>query len=394
MEKRILIFSLAYYPHFVSGAEAAIREITDRINPSDIAFHMVTLRFDMHDPVEERIGNVTVHRVGFGPSYLSKMCFIPLAALRGLQLNRIHAFTGLWAMMTYMLFPVMLMRFTGARIPYVLTLQDGDPYEKVFGRWFIRPLAGVLDRGFRSAAVVQVISSYLGDWARARGYTGAIELVYNGADPRDVDGSVTEAERTALIEELKKDPNDVLLVNTARLEYQKGFDTTIRALSLLPEHVKFLIVGGGSEESRLRALADTLGVSPRIIFVPKVPRDRVSVYRAISDIFVAPSRSEGLGIAQLSALATPLPLISTTVGGLAEFVHEGDTRTAWVVPPDDPVAIARAVEQIIAHPEEVKEVGARTRTLIRDRFEWNGIAQAMQERIFSKLGEPAPEHRA
>ncbi len=388
MTKRILIFSLAYYPHFVSGAEAAIREITDRIDPRDMDFHMITLRFDMRDPVLERIGNVTVHRVGFGPSYLSKMSFIPLAARRARRLHTAVSFDGAWAMMTYMLFPVMLARVFGMRVPYVLTLQDGDPYEKVFGRWFIRPFARVLDRGFRSARVVQVISSYLGTWARARGYTGAIELVYNGADPRDVDGSVTAAERAALIKELKKGPDDVFLVNTARLEWQKGFDTTIRALALLPPRVKLLIVGGGSEEPALRALADTLGVSARVIFVPKVSRDRVSVYRAVSDIFVAPSRSEGLGIAQLSALATPLPLVSTDVGGLAEFVRDGADKTAWVVPPDDPAAIARAVEQIIAHPEEVKEVGARTRTLIRDRFEWNGIARAMRERVFNALESP------
>ena len=48
--KRILIFSLAYYPSNVSGAEAAIKEITDRIDPSDIEFHMVTLLFDVTAP--------------------------------------------------------------------------------------------------------------------------------------------------------------------------------------------------------------------------------------------------------------------------------------------------------------------------------------------------------
>ena len=79
--KRILIFSLAYYPSFVSGAEAAIKEITDRIDPSDIEFHLITLLFDTNALREERIGNVSVHRVGFGGNYLSKMFFIPFAAL-------------------------------------------------------------------------------------------------------------------------------------------------------------------------------------------------------------------------------------------------------------------------------------------------------------------------
>ena len=149
MSKKILIFSLAYYPHFVSGAEAALREITDRIDPSDIEFHMVTLRFDTNAAPYERIGNVWIHRVGFGSSYLSKICFVPLAALRARALHKHHSFDGMWVMMTYMLLPTVILRFIGTRIPYALTLQDGDPYEKVFKRWFVRPFVPLIDRGFK-----------------------------------------------------------------------------------------------------------------------------------------------------------------------------------------------------------------------------------------------------
>jgi len=60
-KKRILIFSLAYYPSFVSGAEAAIKEITDRIEPEDIEFHIVTLLFDKKAPRQEHLGNVYLH---------------------------------------------------------------------------------------------------------------------------------------------------------------------------------------------------------------------------------------------------------------------------------------------------------------------------------------------
>lgn len=107
---KVLIFSLAYYPSFVSGAEAAIKEITDRINPSDIEFHLVTLLFDKKAPREERIGNVHVHRVGFGGAYLSKILFVPLAAWKARMLDRTYHLDALWAMMTYMLLPVVFSR--------------------------------------------------------------------------------------------------------------------------------------------------------------------------------------------------------------------------------------------------------------------------------------------
>ena len=166
--KRVLIFSLAYYPSFVSGAEAAIKEITDRIDPSDIEFHMLTLLFDRTAPREETIGNVHVHRVGFGGAYLSKIFYTPLAAMKARSLDAQLHFSGIWSMMTYMLLPAVLAGFIGVRAPRVLTLQDGDPYEKVFERWFIRPLTPLLDYGFRTTSVIQVISSYLGTYGTPR----------------------------------------------------------------------------------------------------------------------------------------------------------------------------------------------------------------------------------
>ena len=71
--RKILVFSLAYYPRFVGGAEVAIKEIIDRISPTDITFHLITLWLDRNDSKEEQIGNVTVHRVGLGSVYFSKI---------------------------------------------------------------------------------------------------------------------------------------------------------------------------------------------------------------------------------------------------------------------------------------------------------------------------------
>ncbi len=169
MKKRILIFSLAYYPHHVSGAEAAIKEITDRISEDEYEFHLVTHLFEKTAPRVEKVGRVTVYRVGVGGSYLSKILFVPLAALKARELHKKLHLAGMWAMMTYMLMPLTLARLIGVRVPYVLTLQDGDPYEKVFERTFIKPALPLIDKGFRDAKVIQVISKYLGTWPAKRG---------------------------------------------------------------------------------------------------------------------------------------------------------------------------------------------------------------------------------
>ncbi len=388
--KRVLIFSLAYYPSFVSGAEAAIKEITDRIDSNDIEFHLITLLFDPNAPREETIGTVHVHRVGWGGAYLSKILFIPLAALTARTLHRTLHFDAMWAMMTYMLFPTMLARAWGVRIPHLLTLQDGDPYEKVFERPFIKPLTHLLDAGMRSAAVIQVISSYLATWPPRRGSQSPVVLIHNGANPRDLKESVSKEEIEETKRMLGKKQGDVYLVNTARLVHQKANDDTIRALTKLPEHVHLLLVGGGEDEAMLKALTRELQLEHRVHFTGQVDRSEVTKYRLASDIFVCPSRSEGLGNALLSAMASRLPLIATQEGGIAEYLFDAKRNpdkptTGWAVDKDSPDQIAAAVEYILTHADEVKRVTENARTLVEENYDWDNIAKQMRERAFGRI---------
>lgn len=390
MTKKILIFSLAYYPSHVSGAETAIKDTTDRIDPNDIEFHLITLHFDTTIPKEEKIGNVQVHRVGFGGAYISKILFVPLAAFKACSLERKVGINAVWCMMTYALFPLVLARLIGLRAPHILSLQDGDPYEKVFHRWFILPLTPLLDYGFKTATIIQAISGYLAEWPRKRGYQGPVEIIYDGANPRDLKDDVDPQEIERLKQELGKKEGEVFLINTARLVHQKGNDITIRALPLLPEHVRLVLVGGGEEEAMLRELAQDLGVMDRVIFTGQVDRSIVTLYRKAGDIFVGPSRSEGQGHAFNSAMASYLPVVATQVGGIAEFLYDkkrnpGAQTTGWAVDPDNPEQIAEAVKDILAHPEEVKKVTETARALMLEKFDWDAIAIQMRERVFAKV---------
>ena len=87
-----------------------------------------------------------------------------------------------------------------------------------------------------------------GNVAVKRTRSPCFELIYNGANPRDMADTVTVAEIENWKKRVGKKEGDIFLVNTARLEYQKAQDDVIRALLVLPEHIKFLIVGGGTDE--------------------------------------------------------------------------------------------------------------------------------------------------
>jgi len=386
---KILIFSLAYYPSFVSGAEAAVKEITDR--NTDIDFHLITLLFNTKAPREEKIGNVLVHRVGFSGTYISKILFLPLAALKARSLHKKLQFNGLWSVMTYMLVPVVLSKVIGVSAPHILTLQDGDPYDKVFHRWFVRPLVPLIDWGFRHAKIVQVISNYLGTWPEKRGYTGEVVLIRNGANPKNLKSEFDVEAAKNIANELRKQEGDTFLLIVSRLVHQKGVDTIIKALSLLPENIRFVVVGGGPDEKMLHELAQKEGVGERVHFVGPVNREEVANYRnrIVADIFVHPSRSEGLGNSVLSAMAAELPVIATREGGLAEFIFDkGDNemrQTAWAVEKNNPVQIAEAVSYILTHPEEVAEVTKRARAMVEKEYNWEVIAKEMREKVFSKV---------
>src|SRR5262245_24526512 len=87
--KKVLIFSLAYFPH-VGGAEVAVKEIIDRL--TDIEFHMVTLRFSPEEKAEETIGRVHVHRILRSNSRLNKFLFQFFAYYEAIALNSEHRF--------------------------------------------------------------------------------------------------------------------------------------------------------------------------------------------------------------------------------------------------------------------------------------------------------------
>jgi len=400
MKKKVLILSLDYYPGVVGGGEAAIKEITDRISPNDIEFHMVTMLYDSNMTKTEKIGNVFIHRLGFGrpdpsmeerkkfPLHLNKYLFQFWAAFKAINLHRKNKYDAVWAMMAHGVgVPASIFKLYNPKVPYILTLQEGDPPEHI--EKVMRPLWLLFKRAFTTADVVQCISVFLADWAKRMGYKGSIELIANGANPRSINPVFSESDIEKLKNELGKKEGDIYLANTARLVVQKGWDTTIRALPLLDAHIKLLIVGGGSEETKLKKLVEELNLQDRTIFTGNIERSEVPKYREVADIFVGPSRSEGLGNAFLSAMAQHTPVVATQVGGIADFLFDSDRNpdkapTGFAVDVENPEQIAEKVKYILSHKEEVKKITDTARKMVETKYNWDYISKQMEEKVFNK----------
>jgi glycosyltransferase involved in cell wall biosynthesis len=390
--KRILIFSLAYYPHTVSGAEAAIKEITDRID--DIEFHMVTLRYNNQLPSTEKIGNVLIHRIGIStknpsiedlgklPLDINKPLYQFTAPIKGIMLHRKYKYDAIWSMMAHSAgVPGVIFKMLSPKTKFALTLQEGDPTDYI--ERTMKPLSFLFTNAFIKADVVQVISNHLGDWARRRGTKEAnIELIHNGANPKSLKPDAQPADLDKLKQKFNKKEGEIFLVNTARLVHQKANNNTIQALAKLPDNIKLLLVGDGAEKSMLKNLSKELNLEDRVIFAGQVDRSEVSKYRQISDIFVCPSRNEGLGNAFLSAMALHLPVVATQEGGLKEFISD---KTAWVVDKDSPDQIVKAIQDIINNPVKVKTITNTAHQMVIEEYNWDLVARNMRDKVFSKI---------
>jgi len=399
--KKILIFSLAYYPDVVGGAEVALKEITGRIALEDISFDMVTLRFDSTLPRFERVGNVNVYRVGFGtkhpsisdlsrfPLSLNKYLFPFLGFLKARSLHRKNPYDGIWAMMAnYAGFAALFFKMRNPSVRYLLTLQEGDPIEYIKSR--VQKVYALFEQIFTRADFVQTISHYLAAFAREMRYAGPLEVVPNAVDVAHFSQAYPIGELFELKQRMGKATDDVFLITTSRLVKKNAVDEVIRALPLLDIRVKFLILGIGPDEATLRALADELKVSNRVKFLRQIDHKEMPKYLAVSDIFIRPSRSEGLGNSFLEAMAAGLPVIATPVGGIPDFLFDPEKNpdhepTGLFCAVDDPASIAKQVKRLIADPALRARLVANGKKLVTEHYDWNLIAKMMKENVFDKL---------
>jgi glycosyltransferase involved in cell wall biosynthesis len=391
--RRVLIFSFAYYPRFVGGTEVAVKAITDRISPSAIEFDLVTLRLDSRLPRTEKIGNVTVHRVGWStvhhysidalPWYLglNKYLLLLTGTWKALSLHRRRRYDAIWSLMaTYASFAAILFEIRHPHVPFLFTLQDGDPIPFIQKR--ARPLYPLFKMMFTHANHVQAISRHLADWARDMGSRCPIDVVPNAVDYELFSAKIPPAEAQVLKEKLGKREGEVWLVTTSRLVAKNGLGDVIRALPLLPPNVKFLVLGEGSLEAGLRTLAHELNVTDRIIWVGYVPQADMPPYLQISDIFIRPALSEGLGNSFLEAMAAGLPVIATPVGGIPDFLTDGETGFFCRI--NDPQSIASTVHAVMGDPRARERTVRNAREMVKDTYNWQATTAKMQL-IFESL---------
>ncbi len=387
--KRILVFSLVYYPRHIGGAEVAIKEITDRLPKGEYEFDMVTLR--KHESAFERIRNINVHRVGLSWKRkntrssrifpFSKYAFIFLAARKAKKLHKENNYDAIWSMMAnYAGFAALFFKSHHPKVPFVLSLQEGDPIPHIKHRVrFVYPL---FKKIFTRADRIQTISNYLADFARDMGGKNIV-VVPNGVDVAAFAAEISQSEISAAEEEIGKVAGDVFLVTTSRLVSKNAVSDILKALRFLPDNVKLLVCGTGYEEKNLRLLVERLSIGSRVVFKGFLPHKEMPKYFKVCDIFVRPSLSEGFGNSFIEAMASRLPVIATPVGGIVDFL--ADKRTGLFCGVSDPKDLAKKVEIYMRDVNLREEIIDNAFAMVKEKYDWNLIAKNMKEKVFDRV---------
>lgn len=177
-----------------------------------------------------------------------------------------------------------------------------------------------------------------------------------------------------------------LILTVARLVPHKGQDMGIRALSMLARDfpgLRYIIVGAGHDEQRLRAVANDLGVSDRVGFVGPMRDDELPEAYATSTIYLGASRVdkeinvEGFGISFIEAGASGIPSVAGDSGGVRSAVRDGETGI--VVPPTEPDAIADAIRSLLVNPDRRKQMGRAARHAVETHYNWDRVARDTRE---------------
>lgn len=189
--------------------------------------------------------------------------------------------------------------------------------------------------------------------------------------------------------------NAPVLLTVARLVPHKGQDNVIRALAILRHQfrdLRYVLVGEGHDEQRLRALAHQLGVEDRVGFVGPMRDDELPEAYATSTLYAGISRvdreinAEGYGISFLEAAASGIPSVAGDSGGVRSAVRDGETGI--VVPPESVDAIASAIRGLLVDENRRKEMGVAARLAVEIYYNWDRVARDTREFTQRVIGKP------
>lgn len=239
-------------------------------------------------------------------------------------------------------------------------------------RWFKAPLQIALG----------CLTVYLADRVLAPSARTAAELRRDyGAGDVAVVPNATEPVAAGKSSRAASDGPPTLLF-VGRLRLRKGLEVALEALRVLDAGEgapSLLIVGDGEHRQRLEARTRALGLEGRVTFAGRQPREQVEALMDRARVLVVPSLYEGMPLVIVEAMQRGLPVVASAVSGIPEVVIDGET--GWLVPSEDPSALAAALGEACRDAAEAERRGERGRDRLVSQYSPERVAETWERAI-------------
>lgn len=211
---------------------------------------------------------------------------------------------------------------------------------------------------------------------------GEIEIIPCGTDIERL-GSI---DRLAARSELDIPPEAKVVLYVGRFDRRKGIETLVRAIAKSrlqgSADLRLIIAGGyrpgesdGIERDRIHSIVKDLGLDSITTFPGRLTESDLPIYYAAANVCVVPSHYEPFGLVAIEAMASRTPVVASKVGGL-QFTVIPEV-TGLLVPPQDEVAFAQAIDRILSNPEWGDELGQMGRQRIEIALSWDSVASRL-----------------
>lgn len=359
--REVLMIGAKTFPPEIGGIETHVYEVATRLVKRGYRVKVLVSGTTVR-PSEETVDGVYVARMGCIHSrHLRKISAIPFIALELLR-NRnciVHAHDAVGGAVAAVL---------ANKRRFVYTMHGLAFHESDWPSPFRE---GILL--MRRMALNRASHTFFTDAITA-------EIVKYGRERMDILSSGVDSQ--SFSKDLLRRPSEyesgaftVLFVG--RFIKAKGVETLLEAIALIPEgnrrQMRFVFVGDGPLSKRVARSADTLG---SIVLLGTIDHASIRPYFTYANAFVLPSKTEGVPISLLEAMASGVPSIASDVGGIKS---QFDRESLILISPEDASGLAKAIIRLHENKDEAEALGERGREFVVRSFSWDRVLDKICE---------------
>ncbi|MBU0546389.1 glycosyltransferase family 4 protein [Patescibacteria group bacterium] len=266
------------------------------------------------------------------------------------------------------------------KVPYIITIQSADfniYHSEIKSNLIVRLQAWVERQVYKNAKICHAVSQDLCAHFGRQGRGDAV-MIPNGVETKifkPIDGSLKAQVRKEIGVKSK-----YLISCVSRLQEKNGTHDLVQAVKILKDmgfDVECAILGDGQERGRLEKMVEELGIKEKVHFLGQIMHEDAGKFVAASDIFVRPSLAEGFGIVFLEAMACGVPVIGTPVGGIVDFLKDGET--GLICKPGKPEDLADKCAKLLSDAQLYAIIKQNSFRMLEEEYCWSSLARKIND---------------